>query len=209
MSLSLIRGRKPGMKKLDSDARHTALAMLGQKPDFPLLVDARQLTQDKTSTTRPVNLSRLLRQVYRRCLPIAQRRHIDFSLDLQMQQIVIKGQPTILEWVLSTLVDYALYDTPAFGDVVLSADIDSSDTCSVGISTTIPEWCFQVVPSAYASDCAPYVATPWAEKYRDFSTAMRAIALQGGSIEIEADETLGIDVSMTFVLITKMSPPAA
>ena len=196
MALHLIRGRRMSTTVRCVGQRRFPLAITGRGSLPPLLFDARNLSQELVATDkRPVELTHILRQVYRRFLPIAQRRQTFLFLQLFPQPFVIEGKPIVLDWVFSTFVDYALNETPAHGEVSLSAMVcaDGNVNITVASACMTPILSGSFVPGSEGR--SPHTTNKfWNGERTGITTANMLIEAHGGCISVDSNQYHGTDV---------------
>lgn len=68
----------------------------------------------------PANFSELLRDLHAFFLPIAQEKHLDFTLDVSGEDVVCKVDTTHMQQLISNLIDNAIKFTPEHGSIKVS-----------------------------------------------------------------------------------------
>ena len=203
MALHLIRGRGTGSTAQRQGQRHHAHLPLGLRSLRPLLFDARLLSPTHTALeTQSVELRQLLRQVYRRFAPIAQRQHILLTLQLPSPPPEVHGPPVVLDWIFSTFVGYALSDTRVRTEVALTAVVHTNCTCSIHVTSTSLPSTPSLFPARWNKDDRTHPAIHLIEEHSWFLVARSLLASCGGAITVKRNGIPGTDIIVTLPLLT-------
>jgi len=106
--------RKSGIKKLH-ERLNRAIHLVQQ-----LLILARQSDLDEQKIDQNISLPKLARQVVSDFSLLAENKNIDLGVDVNGEDIVIRGNPDSLRIMLGNLVDNAIRYTPKDGCVDVS-----------------------------------------------------------------------------------------
>lgn len=202
MHLQIVHGRSTVRNPRDKHMRQHSHSTVGHKGVPTLLFDAQELSQPwPPRTTSPVNLTRLLRQVYQRFLPIALRRQVALSLAPRSQPLVTCGKSLMLEWVVSLFMDVALNEMPAYGEVSLGIEVCAEGNCHVILTSLFPGWCARRDPRSRIGSQLRTKERPGAQSR--FVMAKALIELHGGRIFFATEEERWTDIVVTLPLVTK------
>lgn len=204
MAFHVIRGRKSRGPGTGASRRRSAVATMLHWRVPPLLFNARLLSTERPMPKgQPVNLTRIVRDVYHRYLQIAQRQKVCLTLHPLPQNFLTQGESVVLHWVVSMLVDYFVYDTPPYGEVALRTSIDGAGTCSLSVTRVIPAPTSDLFAVPWAQESHHCEVRPRVEERVGVATAKRLVSRYSGTLAVIKDEEPETTVVVTLPLLTK------
>src|SRR5262249_12598672 len=150
---------------------------------------------------RPVDITPLLRNLYEILLPLAERKHVQFALNLPDDLGIAELDEGILRHIVYHLLASALRATPKEGMVILSAHREHPALTILTHDTAL-----HLPPEAIANmmDAFPILENSPARGYEGWEVGLplvnRYVELHGGKLELESLPDQGTTFRITLPL---------